>query len=436
MASLFHWLEDKRIHYLILAGWGLLLLRRVIPEAHVDFDDAWMALRYAQHLLDGHGYRWNIGGEPSFGSTSVAFTFWLAGMKFLLGWLLSDVQILAYSSLGFLFLGSLLLMEVSYRLVGEKLGVTRSTVYAFLAICLSGHYWTYHGTTGMDTTMAVFANGLFLWSLICLGEKGYSRPWRWVAFIGAAYFSYLVRMDHGIFIILTPPLLLMLVYRWPWPRVLGLMVLLSIPFWVDLGVKWSYFGDPLPLPYYVKQFGFYEGYIGYQYWNIFTAMKYYGLLVLPFTIIMVWFWHGDQSIYIGVSIGIPLFITFLFLGYSVQIMGAKMRYYVPFVPHLTIVAALIIRTGAESNSPFAKIGKGIVVTSFIAFLTGVMPSLELIREAQLLERSVLNMPEGKEMVFSLFDDSLYDTADKLAHEINKMPTNVTLAAGEHRASAS
>jgi len=42
------------------------------------FDDAYMFSRYAQNLLSGNGFSWNINGGPVYGPTSIAYVFIVA----------------------------------------------------------------------------------------------------------------------------------------------------------------------------------------------------------------------------------------------------------------------------------------------------------------------------------------------------------------------
>lgn len=318
-------LDSPWVHGIILLAYAGLFLRRLVHPELVDFDDAWMIMRYAQHLVDGHGYQWNISGGPTFGSTSIAYTFWLAGIKFLLGWLLNDTQIVGFSSLLFLLAATLLLMELTFRFVGKLFNLERPQVYVLMAILLSGRYWMAHGSTGMETSMALVANGLFLWRLVRIGEN--PNPRNCLAFLGIAYLTYLIRLDHAPFLALTPLIMLPLTYKWPMKRVIFLLAMLGIILALDTWVKWSYFGDFLPLPYYVKKFGYYEAYSAYWTWNTVTFLQWYALLTLPFVLVSIYLWQGNQE-QLGVllGIGIPLIITLGVLTSSVQIMGGEMRF--------------------------------------------------------------------------------------------------------------
>src|SRR5690348_5281858 len=63
-------------------------------ESH--FDDAYMVLRYADHLIKGYGLSWNIGEGPVYGATSLGYLLWVsAGLLF---WPFRPDQFLVFSS--------------------------------------------------------------------------------------------------------------------------------------------------------------------------------------------------------------------------------------------------------------------------------------------------------------------------------------------------
>lgn len=425
-------LDSPWVHGIILLAYAGLFLRRLVHPELVDFDDAWMIMRYAQHLVDGHGYQWNISGGPTFGSTSIAYTFWLAGIKFLLGWLLNDTQIVGFSSLLFLLAATLLLMELTFRFVGKLFNLERPQVYVLMAILLSGRYWMAHGSTGMETSMALVANGLFLWRLVRIGEN--PNPRNCLAFLGIAYLTYLIRLDHAPFLALTPLIMLPLTYKWPMKRVIFLLAMLGIILALDTWVKWSYFGDFLPLPYYVKKFGYYEAYSAYWTWNTVTFLQWYALLTLPFVLVSIYLWQGNQE-QLGVllGIGIPLIITLGVLTSSVQIMGGEMRFYAPYVPHVVIVMGLLGRYHGEKLTRTFSFGRAIIIAMYLGLVTGVFPSVERIYSVYLDDWSSegFQLQRQDPQPMPVMGDDLWGIEASIAREIHKLPDTVMVAAGEH-----
>lgn len=61
---------------LAIIGIGALLVLfalRAFHERHMILDDGYILGRYASHLADGHGFRWNVSSAPAEGFTSVIF---------------------------------------------------------------------------------------------------------------------------------------------------------------------------------------------------------------------------------------------------------------------------------------------------------------------------------------------------------------------------
>ena len=78
-------LQGRRALWLL----GLVLViglgaERALTLAHAaptDFDDAYMYLRYAKHVLAGHGISWNAGEGGVYGVTSLLHLFVLAKLR-------------------------------------------------------------------------------------------------------------------------------------------------------------------------------------------------------------------------------------------------------------------------------------------------------------------------------------------------------------------
>lgn len=420
--------KHRLFHLAILLIWCAVLLRRLVLYYPVTFDDAWMYIRYADHLLAGQGYSWNPGGPPTFGCTSIAYTFWISGLKGLLGAWVPDELLLLGSSLGFFLLGTGLLMELSYRWAGAKLGWPRSQVYALVALLLFNSSWFYHGNTGMETTLAICANAVFFWALIKLAETPTDRQ-RWVLVVGLAYFCFLVRPDVGFFILLTPAILLRWAYQWPWPRVLGLTGLLVAVLALDTLGKTLYFGSPLPLPYAVKKLGFYEGAI-FWFYNPYAYLEQFARLILPLvTISLV---TARSSFQWGMIFGIylPLLLTVAVLLQSIPIMGEEARFFVPLLPWVLLGAAAALKIGI--SVPLGQNGavRAFLVAGYAAVAIGILPFLAARWEAHRKSEEASVTAERTNEAGHLYPEGR-PLLDQLAMEINQLPPEVCLTGTEH-----
>jgi hypothetical protein len=74
-------------------------------------DDAYISMRYAQHLVDGHGLVWNIGEAPVEGFTNFLWTLWIS----LLTLVARDPSSLMYASSALFHVGAVVALFVMLR---------------------------------------------------------------------------------------------------------------------------------------------------------------------------------------------------------------------------------------------------------------------------------------------------------------------------------
>ena len=214
------------------------------------FEDAAMLMRYAQHMGDGHGIVWNIGEEPLDGATDFLFMVAVAGLYKLGLSLENSVLVLAFSS-------HILLVALVYfgtrRMYPGKKGIHWiSILLAFWIVIGPGLYYTefFFGTT-------VFALFIALsWYLASRMIDGEER-WVVVAFAVVGLMTGLIRPEG---VLIVGFMFLAVVYkrgiRSSWRIIATFLLIFGVLgafyfFW-----RWSYFGHPLPNPFYKKGGGF------------------------------------------------------------------------------------------------------------------------------------------------------------------------------------
>jgi hypothetical protein len=428
MEKLLRLLEDRRVHYVILVGWILLIIRRTIIYFPVNFDDAWMFIRYAQNMLRGYSYTWNAGEGPVYGCTSVAYTLWITGLKGALGQWLSDGMLLLISSLGFLLLATVVILEGSYQLVKKRLKYSRSFVYALLLLVLTNAGWIYHGNTGMETSMSMLINALFFWQLLRLGEAKHKLQ-HWLLFLLLGYLSFLIRPEHAPFFLLMPLLLLPISYGWNGRETSWLLALIVLILAVDTVAKFAYFGSPLPLPYFVKKLGFYEG-ATVWYHNPARQMSMFVLFTLPLVVAGILMFEGKRHWGMVLGVGLPTAICLAALLDTIQVMGEEMRYYAPLVPHFVLCLAWLV---AHAEYPFPqklRPGRFLLAMAYCTIAIGIMPFVEAKWLARLQSYIAKNAVAAVEVDDADFE-SLNDLAEQLAQEINRLPSGVSITGTEH-----
>lgn len=302
------------------------------------FDDAYMFIRYADNFLSGYGVAWNRDGIQTYGATSILYLFCVAMLR----WFFSEIDsasvlIRASALFGLLAIGVNTITINSFvrskALTKLKLPLAVSMSYLLLS-----PIYRFHAVSGMDTTLSIFANSVLVLSAFQLTFRRY--PHSMSLAVLAGYFSFLARPDNLLYVICLPVCCQLLLSDTDQKKasiryLLGLFAVLLI----DSITKWMIFGDPLPLPFYAKANGYYEGYIGAYQWNPLGYLIYFGSLVLPFLILISLFVRKEGARIISAFM-IPVVVTFAYFFSVVQIMGMEARYYVPALPFFVISSFL------------------------------------------------------------------------------------------------
>ena len=201
--------RDRRYYGLIFLGTFLLSVvfacKLYRHGAVASFDDSYMFLRYSKNLLAGHGIAWNPDGVQTYGVT--AFLYFLAVTAAYAVIPLSDEALLFTLSLCF-GLGALLVMAAtaarftsSSRCIGAYMDLVFLTIMSFTP------HFSFHCSTGMDTTLALLLNA----ALIFLTLNAAQRKTRaaLILLIAAGYLTFLTRPDSMLYAALFPPLFLL-----------------------------------------------------------------------------------------------------------------------------------------------------------------------------------------------------------------------------------
>jgi hypothetical protein len=238
----------------ILAGTALVGLIAAYAICCVSFtrypeEDAAMLLRYSRHLAQGHGIVWNVGERPVDGATDFLFML-LVALVHRLGLSLEgaaravDVAAHALAVLG--------VYAAIRRLYGAPWALALIPA-AYLAV---GPGLRYAAACYGTPLFALTALGLF-WSAQRLADSGPDtlRP-RAIVFASAGLLAGLARPE-GVFLAVFF-LVAVVLYR----RGAGTHTILTAfaAIFLTAGLayflwRWSYFGHPLPNPFYKKGAG-------------------------------------------------------------------------------------------------------------------------------------------------------------------------------------
>lgn len=269
---------------LALLAWLLLF---AFDRSAPPYEDAAILMRYSDHLAQGHGIVWNVGGEPVDGATDFLFMVALAGVR----WLGPSIEDAAR------WIGvvcHVLTCLVVYLGVRRLHGAPRWTALLSASYLALGPGLAYvEAGFGTPSFGLVAATTWYLAVRAYRGERSLSNA---VWFSLSALALGLVRPE-GVFLGLFMLAGLLLFQGWrPHRRLVGTYVLVfGLPGLAYFLWRWSYFGHPLPNPYYIKGRG-----------HVFPKHVVHGTvdliqLAAPFVPIFlyaaalaVWRWRGER----------------------------------------------------------------------------------------------------------------------------------------------
>lgn len=237
-------------------------------------EDAAMIMRYAEHLSGGDGIVWNIGEKPVDGATDFFYLLLVAGLRTLGLSGETAVQLLGLTA-HLILVALVYLANRRLHKAGQIVAVLSA---AFLAVGPGLSYVRmYFGTP----VFALFVG--LAW--YCAIQLSHERPFTKRTAACFAFFSLLAGLTRpdGVFLVGFMLLAVLMVSDGQgWKRLLGSFVLLfGLPSLVYFLWRWSYFGYPLPNPFYVKGHG------GLYLDSLIAASTNLFKLTLPFILIVI-----------------------------------------------------------------------------------------------------------------------------------------------------
>lgn len=319
------------------------VVRDVVAAGPTEFDDAYMYLRYARNLRDGHGLAWNA-GTPVNGVTSPLHLLVVTGLLSVAGGV-DDGRLLQVASTGAGLLSLLALAAVcaSAARLGVRGGL-RAGAALMLAIGTSDAF-RFHCRTGMDTHLAMLCVGLVIAAALGLARRP-TFP-RALAAAVVAFGATLARPDTALLALGIPVLAALLLSEGPGSKRMVLMsiglfgVLVGLLLGADLLLRRWYLGTALPLAFWVKQPGFYGGFAGEHAWNSVRFLAVFLGVATPFLLLLVLLYDRRSLREAVVFLG-PVAVTAALLFWPRQIMGHMGRFFLPLLPAVILPAALVL----------------------------------------------------------------------------------------------
>lgn len=235
---------DILVSILLLAS-TLVYAARNVDFSIPPFEDAAMLMRYAQHLAQGYGIVWNIGGPPVDGATDFLFMAASAG-------LIKLGLTVGQSVRGIGFVSHLLTVLLVYW-VNRRIHKSSVSISFFNGLYLAVG-------TGLSYVSAYFGTPFFAlaaastWALALLLVKE-ENPHSWLVFAFAlsGLVSGLIRPEG---VILSCLMLLSVIFLRGIKRSMPVIIVFGSVFLLLGGAyflwRWDYFNYPLPNPFYKK----------------------------------------------------------------------------------------------------------------------------------------------------------------------------------------
>ncbi|MEM6802023.1 MAG: hypothetical protein AAF696_11510 [Bacteroidota bacterium] len=317
-------------YFLGLTVIGLsLLIAFLYLSRNIFFDDAFMFIRYAHNLLEYGVFGWNP-EEAAYGCTSMGYVFsnylfLLTGLDDLLG----QARFLVLESVFYFFLALIFIHKSNLLILDKKPAIRWEVSFGVLLLVLLNPLLR-RNLTGMDTMMSLWGNALLVYTAFIYYRKRTQKSL--LLFALAAYFSFFIRPDNGLYATIFPILFILI-----WgegkkelpPFLLGFGSLMNL----DSLIKYLYFGAILPIPFYVKNQGFYEAYLGIDLWNAWKYLADFMLDALPFFVIS-YFFKNTSGIRRSLPFLLPFVLTQLYFTQAVQVMGFESRLLLPSLPFI------------------------------------------------------------------------------------------------------
>ena len=324
---------------LAVAAMAAVRLAALAHAAPTDFDDAYMYLRYADHLITGQGMAWNPGEGSVYGVTSLLHLAVVVVVKTVFP-RLGPAAVLQVAS-GSAAVALLAAMIGMMALCSRQPRLHRNWIFwtAVLVPLVGFHEaFGFHAGTGMDTMISALANAVLVFFSLQFARAPKLSRALWVA--TSSLFAVLARPDNLLCALLCPALAIL--FLAPRPRGKPLMM-----FGVFAGgllaalvaAQWFLLGSPLPLSFYAKQPWYYGGFAGEFTWNPFLFLKVFGLTAWPFVAALILFVDREGMRRAAVLL-VPAIVSMAALCRFNQIMGHLGRFYYPFLPFFVAAGAL------------------------------------------------------------------------------------------------
>lgn len=324
-------------------------------ERATCFDDAYISLRYAVNLVEGHGLVYNV-GEYVEGYTNFLWTVLVA----LFIWVTPlEAPLIAV-------VGSMLAFAINlwvvWRISSRIAPPFHPHAFAFpIAVALLAVQSTFtdYGTTGLETAFASLLVNLGVLALISRDDAKHTF---WAGFCWIL--ATLNRPDHALFYAVGSAVVLLIWIRPTWrARKSGLrtiwregvmpMATYAAPFVIWLAYtawKLHYYGDLLPNTYYAKSAN-----LSYYAQGLIYALDFHlssHLWLVLVVLFLLWPWRGPSNVPGRRFAAFVIPAVLLYEWYVIRVGGDFMegRFYVTLIPLILLAGEQLVHEYSLSRA--------------------------------------------------------------------------------------
>ncbi|MGF1573416.1 MAG: hypothetical protein ACFCU1_10135 [Sumerlaeia bacterium] len=313
------------------------------------YDDAYFFVRYAENILNGHGYTWNAGQPPVDGLTS---PLWLVVV--LVGMLLTPVEA-AHSGYLLVVLStsfSLLLIFLIYYCLRYFLPIQARSLAILgpLFFVLTDVNLIVAGQSGMETALSACMLVGFMWLAASYQQEDEAGviPLPTAILLGVfGFLLVLARPEFGLVAGLCPLILFVTLFAKRSPATRGVFywgyttALLLIFYGV---IRIFVFNDLFPQSFYIKGSIWNSPYDDFNAGELQSLAKYSYMFLRESAVLHLLIFYAlcQRRLWLRyLWIWLPLYACMLYLSFSIQIMGYLHRYYFPFACGLVALIGLL-----------------------------------------------------------------------------------------------
>jgi len=353
-------------------------------------DDAYIVFRYAENLANHFQLTWNVNADPIEGYTGVVLPVLIAvAMK---AGIAPEFVTHAIGVVSFIFGGIFLFLFV------RKIGVSdliRSVVILLYSTTPVIYVHVYGGLETLLFTATIIAASYFAFTL--LGSGALNVP-RLLRFVSLLLFLSLIRPEGVLFALLISFFMILYFFGKSKTDAKKLSAVLLagfvLPFVIYFAWRWSYYGQPLPNTFYLKTGGFHFSYKSfYSFMELLT--KFYGILfIIAFVLILsnvdkIWAKIksggfkplSEEFLYVFLPMILFSFAVIFTYFFSDLLMNYSNRFFIPVLPTLLVILALLLELGYRHFQEFSKLAPITVKTYIILIFILWFVHFKIIKES-------------------------------------------------------